>query len=53
MAHYIGIAKQINEIKYFAFFKKKKFYCDVKIFLKTKDQDKEGNYILNQFQKSF
>lgn len=29
MAHYIGIAKQINEIKYFVF--KEKFYHDVKI----------------------
>lgn len=46
MAHYIGIAKQINEIKYFAFFKKKMFYCDVKIVatvVLTKGLDKEEN----------
>lgn len=34
MAHYIGIAKQINEINYFAFcFFKTMFYCNVQIFL--------------------
>lgn len=31
MAHYIDIAKQINEIKYFMFLFLKKFYHDVKM----------------------
>lgn len=50
MAHYIGIAKQINEIKYFVlfcfwffcfFFLRKKFYHDVKMASnKTRSQQR-------------